>query len=117
MAATLSTAGGALLASCAVVVLARLFSGMLFSAAFRGLLCAWAASSVSVGALAFFRGAPGSVFWRVFGAGVALRAAVLFLLCLWVWREPRAVQTAFLSTYALGVLLLLPLECWLLAHD
>ena len=101
---------GAALTIAAAVPLGWMLDRALVGPALAGLGLAWAASSVSVALLVYARAAPFERFLRAFGAGVALRAAVLAGIMIAFWGEDRAVQSAALASFALGVLVLLLLE-------
>ncbi len=75
-----------------------------------GVGAAWAASSLSVWALLWGKAVGPKAFWRAFGGGVALRAAVLGGL-MFLSREGGALSApATLLAYVLAVLALLILE-------
>lgn len=80
------------------------------SPAAAGIAAAWAASTVSVTLLLVFRGKPFEVFIRAFGAGVALRAAVLAVLMAVVWGRSYEYQASMLGAYAAGILVFLIVE-------
>lgn len=75
-----------------------------------GLAAAWAASSLGVTMLIFAESGNFQTFLRAYGAGVAIRAAVLIVLMAAVYGKAWAVQAPLLGAYALGVLTLLLIE-------
>ena len=75
-----------------------------------GVGAAWAASSLSVWALLWGKGEGPKAFWRAFGVGVALRAAVLGALMLLSREGGELSAPATLLAYVLAVLALLILE-------
>lgn len=82
----------------------------LLGPALAGLGLAWVSSSASVALLVGARQGPFKGFLLAFGAGVAVRAAVLAGIMAAVWGKESRVQSAVLASYVLGVLALLLLE-------
>lgn len=65
-----------------------------------GAAAAWAASAASLAWLLDARASSTKAFWRAFGGGIALRAAVLAALAGWGWRRPGTSLAALLLSYA-----------------
>lgn len=101
---------GAVLAAAAGALASLALDGELRRRCWLGLGLAWAASSLSVAAMAWGRAVSPKAFWRAFGGGTALRGAALAALMWLTWKEPWDVQAAELGSYAVGVLGFLLLE-------
>lgn len=78
--------------------------------AIRGVLWAFGATSVSTVLLTAGIAAGGGKFWRMFGAGVALRFAALLKLMMWAWSAPGQEASAVLGGYVLGLSALMLIE-------
>jgi hypothetical protein len=76
-----------------------------------GVGAAWAASSLSIAWLLWATGRSTEIFWRAFGGGMALRAAVLLALAFWAYARPGTSLHAVLLSYVFALLaLMLTLE-------
>ena len=105
----LSAIEGAVLTAAAALALWWKLEAGLFRPALVGLAAAFGVSTLSVALLVFARlhKVPFGGFMKAFGAGVALRAAVLAALMAAGYGTPWKTQGALLASYTLGVLFLL----------
>jgi hypothetical protein len=76
-----------------------------------GVAAAWAASTVSIAWLLWATGRSMEVFWRAFGGGMVLRAALLLTLVVWGYGRKTVTLETLLLSYVFALLaLMLTLE-------
>jgi hypothetical protein len=76
-----------------------------------GVGAAWAASTVSIAWLLWATGRSMEIFWRAFGGGMILRAALLLALVVWGYGRKTVTLETLLLSYVFALLaLMLTLE-------